>query len=186
MLLNNKEKSSNKKNLKEGKKSNTDIDSYIFNSRIKLEKFMFEMIKLKIENLKKNSNLKIEYKNTKDPNVIAIEVKSNDEDLFKLANEQINIVQKYIEVNLPEKDEFFTLKEEQSPLSLANYISNFNIISYNVFKLGEDSVSIRIIGKEKSVSLVSALIYKYLESKDCIVNKKKEVEELLIKSKELF
>ena len=41
-----------------------------------LEKFILETVKPKIESYKKNPLVKIEHKNTKNPNVIRLEIKS--------------------------------------------------------------------------------------------------------------
>jgi hypothetical protein len=141
---------------------------------ITIEKFMLEILKPKIQPFKKNPSLKIEHKSTKDPNVVKLEIKSNDEALFKTVKEELNVVQKYYQLNLNEKDQFL-IGDEDTPNSLKYLVKLFNILSYNIFKLDESSLNLRLIGNEKDIELISNLVHELIISTNTLKIMKNEV-----------
>jgi hypothetical protein len=147
-------------------------------SSINLERFIYDMLKPKIDQHKKSSNVKIELKNTKDPNVLKLEIKSNDEKIFKSVCEDLNIVQKYLNLKINEKDRF--LIEEKGPMSLKYYIDLFKLTSFRIFKLDEETISLQLIGQESAVAMVSNLIEEYVKSINIVEEKRKELEKIKI------
>lgn len=146
---------------------------FLFHKTIELEKFIIEMIKPRIEALKRSQGLKIEHKPTKDPNVMRIELKCNDEVELGKGFEELNVSQIYLSFDLSEKDPF--LKQESGLVSIVN---EFNIISYNLLKLDDEQFSLRLIGKEGDLRLVTTLVQEYCESQKRLREAKKKLENL--------
>lgn len=169
------EQQATKAKKKRYSEKNEKVDKYLYSTIYEIEKFIFEMIKSKIENLKKNSLIKIEYKNSKDPNFIKIEYKSNDQELFNKASEELKVIQKYLTLELPDTDSFFS---NSGNFTLRNYVSMFNLLESNIFKLDANSVSVRLIGKEKEVFYTQSLIEEYIKSRSIILAKENEYEEI--------
>jgi len=133
------------------------------------------MLKQKIDSYKKNQNIKIENKNTKDPNVIKIDIKAVDEKIFKAIFDDLNIIQHYISLKINEKDKFLT---EDGPLSLKSFVPQFKLTSYRTFKLDEENTSLQLIGPEKSVKMVAILIKQFIDSEELIKEKEREYEKI--------
>jgi hypothetical protein len=134
------------------------------------------MIKSKIELAKKNPILKIQYKNTKDTGIMKIDVKSVSNALLNETVNQLSIIQSYIALNISENDEF--LSAEPTEKGLKYYANLFDIISYNFFKLDENKINLRIIGKQESIELFSSMVKEHIDSKLNIKIKESELENL--------
>jgi hypothetical protein len=142
---------------------------------IEVDKILLELIKPKIELFKKQKNVKIEIKNVKNPNLVKIDFKAQDMTLFKAMESEFNISQIFLSLNLSEKDEFF---KSNSGLSLKTYSEQFYLNSYHVYKIDEESVSVKLIGKENDVELISKLIKCYEETQIKLKIRKQELESL--------
>lgn len=178
--ISNEEKNSNQQSIHRKSKTlkSDDPKDYTHFSSISLERFIYDMLKIKIDQHKKSSNVKIELKNTKDPNVLKLEIKSNDEKKFKYVCEDLNVSQKYLNLKINEKDKF--LVEEKGPMSLKYFIDLFNLTSFRIFKLDEETISLQLIGQESDVNMVSKLIEEYISSNNKIEEKRKELENFRI------
>jgi hypothetical protein len=149
-----------------------------------LEKFILETVKPKIESYKKNPLVKIEHKNTKNPNVIRLEIKSNDTKLFEKVKEDLNVIQKYFQLNLNDRDPFL-LGDSNQPTSLKYYIHLFGIYSYHIFKLDENNITLRLIGREKEIELVGALLNEFVDSRNSLSAQENELKVLQTNSNNL-
>jgi hypothetical protein len=138
------------------------------------------MLRSKIDAYKKIQSIKIEHKNTKDPNVIKLEVKATDRNTFDQTFAELNVTQKYLNLHLSEKDAFFL---EEGDDSLKYFLSLFQIVTHRVFKIDENNVSLQIIGNEDNVNMAALLIEEFLNSKIMCELKEKEYEELKKKGK---
>lgn len=166
----------NKALQKKKRGSKVGNEELTFSSSVKLEKFIYEMLRTKVDNFKKSPGIKIENKNTKDPNVIKLEIKSTNKNYLETVFDELNVTQSYLTLRINEKDSFLTSDTDED--SLKSYISLFKIISYRIFKLDEQSVSLQLIGNEEAVEMVANLIEEYIQSKENLKSKEKEYEDL--------
>jgi hypothetical protein len=121
------------------------------------------MLKSKIENIKKSGLGRVEIKKTNDPNKIKLDIKSSTQKNFQTIFNDLNVVQNYLSLELNEKDSIFSY-ETQNQISLNNYVKTFGLNSFRIFKINEESVSLQLIGPEKSVQIVSQLIEEYAKN----------------------
>ncbi len=159
---------STKKKLKVSEKE------FSFTSSLILERFIYEMLKPKIENIKKSGIGRIEIKKTNDPNKIKLEIKSTTEKSFQTIFNDLNVIQKYLSLELNDKDKLF-LNTCENPISLNNYVKTFGLNSFRLFKINEESVSLLLIGPENSVKIVSQLVEEYAKNTKKILGKEQEL-----------
>jgi hypothetical protein len=174
-----KEEKAQKPNL--NKKSKTlkhEEKEYTHTVSLNLEKFIYDMLKQKIETHKKTSNVKLDMKNTKDPNILKLEIKAFDQKTFNNVYEDLYVIQKYLNLKINEKDKFLT--DEKGPISLKHYLTIFKVNSYRIFKLDEENISLQLIGPEAGVKMVTNLVEEYVKSNAVVEQRKTEFEKMKI------
>lgn len=128
-----------------------------------LEKLIYDLIKVKlVDPYKKNPLGKIEVKTIKD-NKIRLDIKSSNKAFFEELNQELSITQQYISLNINEKDHFLV---SGNVFSLKYFLQLFPLISHDIYKLDENSFSVRVIGKHQILEKLNILIHEYLESQN--------------------
>jgi hypothetical protein len=110
---------------------------------------------------KKNPNVRFDIKTGKDSLSKVIEFKTTDKELYNEISKEINITTKFVDMNISPNDPFLT---DESGLSLKALVNSMEIDDYNVMKIDENHVSIRLIGREVSLIKFERLISEYIKS----------------------
>ncbi len=108
-----------------------------------------------------------------------IEFKTQKKELFNTIQSELDIMQKFIDVHLNDNDSF--IKSNDEPYSLPNLVKSLGIIEYSIFKLDDNHLSLRIIGKESSINHLIKLVNEYMQTLDEI----KEADNRLIEIKKM-
>lgn len=96
----------------------------------------------------------------------------------------LNVIQKYLQLNLNDRDPFLTGDSNQVN-SLKYYIHLFGIYSYHIFKLDENNITLRLIGREKEIELVGVLLNEFVNSKISLAGQENELKVLQTNSNNL-
>ncbi len=89
------------------------------------------------------------------------------------------MTQKYFQINLNEKDQFFSGDYSQ-PNTLKYFLKVFGIYSHHLFKLDENSFTLRLIGRGKEIELVSSLLNEFVITKNYLSEQEMTLKNLKI------
>jgi len=127
---------------------------------------LYELIKVniflnknKINTYKKLSDIKIDIKNAKEGKII--EFKTSNEELLNEINKELNVTQKYINLNINENDWFL---KSNDPGSLNYLIKKLEILDYNIFNIDDNNISLRVTARENIIFIFENLLNEYIKN----------------------
>lgn len=137
--------------------------NYIYNKQFTVEKLMFDIVQPKIEFYQNNFHLYFDIKNL--TTQVSIRIYSNClRSLLDSVND-IFIIEKTIELKANRSDSFFNYNSMNSH-SLKIYAEKFKILFYEIIKIDDTKLKIKLLGNENNIDILKASVKDYLSTKD--------------------